>query len=350
MRVFVCLIVTAFCLESQQTQQAASQASGGQPVATLPAQGSTIKVDVGEVIVPVTVTDEKGKFVSDLVQADFQILDQGKAQNIQYFSRERAQPVVVGFLLDLSNNSRTHWKNYQDAAMELVHTLLPDDKKYSGYLVGYSSEAELMINTTNDAEKIEDKIRKLKPGGGSALYDAIYLACTKRSLVHGEPVDPRRVVVVIGDGNDNSSGKTLDQIIELAQRNLVTVYGISTASYGFAAAGDAALVRLAKETGGRVEYPLVNPYTDVSGYLSTPSDDGNYAYTVGTGGYTSAIASSIFRSVANIAGEVTTQYILRYVPDVPADSVRQYRTIEVKVSLPNVTVRARKGYYPFLLK
>jgi hypothetical protein len=91
----------------------------------------------------------------------------------------------------------------------------------------------------------------------------------------------------------------------------------------------------------------VNPYTDVSGYLSTPSDDGNYAYTVGSGGYASAVASSIFKSVAHIAGEVTTQYILRYIPEVPAESVKQYRNIEVKVSLPNVTVRARKGYYPF---
>jgi Ca-activated chloride channel family protein len=347
MRVLFCLLITAFFLESQQPAPAAAKPAASQPAATLPQQPPIFTGGTNEVIVPVTVTDEKGKFVSDLVQADFQILDQGKIQNIQYFSRERAQPVVVGFLLDLSNNSRTHWKNYQDAAMEMVHTLLPDDKKYSGYLIGYNSEAELMVNTTNDSEKIEEKIRKLKPGGGSALYDAIYLACTKRSLVHGEPVDPRRVVVVIGDGNDNSSGKTLEQIIELAQRNLVTVYGISTSAYGFEASGDAALVKLAKETGGRVEYPLVNPYQDVSGYLSTPSDDGNYALSVGSGGYASAIASSIFRSVANIAGEVTTQYILRYVPDVPADSVRQYRQIEVKVNLANVTVRARKGYYPF---
>jgi len=342
MRVFVCLLISAFCLESQQVPQSSSDA------ATLPVQ-NPIKVDVQEVIVPVTVTDEKGKFVSNLVQSDFQIFDQGKLQNIQYFSRERAQPVVVGILVDLSNNSRTHWKNYQDAAAELATTLVPGDKKYAGYLIGYGSEAELAVDTTNDGEKIMDKVRTMKPGGGSALYDAIYQACTRRSLIQGEPVDPRRVVVVVGDGNDNSSSKTLDEIIELAQRNLVTVYGISTSAYGFDAPGDAALQRLAEETGGRVEYPLVNPYKDVSGYLSTPSDDGNYAYAVGSGGYTSAIASSLFRSVAAIAGEVTTQYILRYVPDVPADSVKQYRKIEVKVALANVKVRARKGYYPFPL-
>ncbi len=336
MRVFVCLLITALCLESQQ------------PPPTLPAQQPPVfKGGVEEVIVPVTVTDDKGKFVSDLVQSDFQILDQGKIQSIQYFTRERSQPVVVGILMDLSNNSRTHWKNYQDAAIELANTLLPGDKKFAGYLIGYGNEAELMVDTTSDGEKIMEKIRKLKPGGGSALYDAIYQSCTRRSLIAGEPVDPRRVVVVIGDGNDNASSKTLDQVIELAQRNLITVYGISTSAYGFEATGDSALVKLAAETGGRVEYPLVNPYKDVSGYLSTPSDDGNYALSVGSGGYASAIASSIFRSIASVAGEVTLQYILRYIPDIPADSVRQYRKIEVKVALPNVTVRARKGYYPY---
>jgi VWFA-related protein len=346
MKVLVCLLITAFCLESQQPTQ--QQQAAAQPAPTLPAQQPPVfKGGVEEVIVPVTVTDDKGKFVSDLVQSDFQILDQGKIQNIQYFTRERSQPVVVGILMDLSNNSRTHWKNYQDAAIELTNTLLPGDKKFAGYLIGYGNEAELMVDTTSDGEKIMEKIRKLKPGGGSALYDAIYQSCTRRSLIAGEPVDPRRVVVVIGDGNDNASSKTLDQVIELAQRNLITVYGISTSAYGFEATGDSALVRLAEETGGRVEYPLVNPYKDVSGYLSTPSDDGNYALSVGSGGYASAVASSIFRSIASVAGEVTLQYILRYIPEASADSVRQYRKIEVKVALPNVKVRARKGYYPF---
>jgi len=340
MRVLLCLLVTGLCLESQQPPPAA-------PPAAQPQTQTPIRVDVQEVIVPVTVTDEKGKFVSDLKQEDFKILDQGKVQNIQYFTRERSQPVVVGILMDLSNNSRTHWKQYQEAAIELANTLLPGDKKYNGYLIGYGNEAELMVDTTNDSEKIMEKLRKVKPGGGSALYDAIYQACTRRSLIAGEPVDPRRVVVVIGDGNDNSSSKTLDQVIELAQRNLVTVYGISTSAYGFEATGDSALVRLAEETGGRVEYPLVNPYSDVSGYLSTPSDDGNYALAVGSGGYASAIASSIFKAVEHIAGEVTTQYILRYIPEVDAATVRQYRKLEVKVALANVKVRARRGYYPF---
>ena len=307
-----------------------------------------IRVQVNEVVVPVTVTDEKGRFVSNLEQKDFQILDQGKLQAIQYFSAERSQPVVAGFLMDLSNASRAQWKSYQEAAVEMVLTMLPGDKKFSGYLIGYSNEAELMVNTTSDPEKIVAKLRALKPGGGSALYDAIYQACTTRALVEGEPVDPRRILIIVGDGNDNSSKKNLDEVLELAQRNLVTIYGISTTAYGFTSEGTDNLVRLAEETGGRVEYPLQNVYKDVAGFLSTPSDEGNFALKVGTGGYASAISNSIFKAIANVAGEITTQYILRYVPDAAAaDSARQFRTINVKVALPDVKVRARKGYYPF---
>jgi Ca-activated chloride channel family protein len=307
-----------------------------------------IRVQVNEVVVPVTVTDEKGRFVSNLEQKDFQILDQGKPQAIQFFTAERSQPVVVGFLMDLSNSSRAQWKSYQDAAVEMALTMLPGDKKFSGYLIGYSNEAELMVNTTSDPEKIVAKLRALKPGGGAALYDAIYQACTRRSLVEGEPVDPRRILIIIGDGNDNSSKKNLDEVLELAQRNLVTIYGISTTAYGFTSEGTDNLVRLAEETGGRVEYPLQNVYKDVPGFLSTPSDEGNFALKVGTGGYASAISNSVFKAIANVAGEITTQYILRYIPDAAtADSARQFRTINVKVALPDVKVRARKGYYPF---
>ncbi len=330
-------------------------ASTGKAAAAAPQaeHAQPIRVQVNEVVVPVTVTDDKGRFVTNLDQSDFQIFDQNKEQKIEFFTRERNQPVVVGFLLDMSNNSRNQWKSWASSAEEMVVQMLPDNKpenkkRFSGYLIGYSNTAELMVDTTSDSEPIVDKIRKLKPGGGSAFYDAIYYACTTRKLVEGEPVEPRRIIIVIGDGNDNSSSHTLDEVLELAQRNLVTIYGISTVSSGFTSEGDANLVRLAEETGGRVEYPLNNPYKDVAGFLSQPRDEGNYAIQPGTGGYAAAISSSIFGSVANIVGEVTTQYIIRYVPDINAqESPRQLRTITVKVALPAVKVRARKNYYPF---
>ncbi len=343
-RVFLGITLAWPLLAQAPAPQNPSAAPTQDPSHNLP---PPIKVTVNEVIVPVTVTDEKGRFVSDLDKTDFHIYEEGKEQQIQFFTRERSQPVVVGFLMDVSNASRLHWKNYQDAAIELVQNLVPgDNPKFSGYLIGYSNDAELLVNTTTDPEPMVEKMEKLKPSGGSALYDAIYMACTSRKLVQGEPIEPRRVLVIVGDGHDNASKKTLDEALEIAQRNLVTIYGVSTVAFGFANEDDKNLVRLAEETGGRVEYPLENVYSDVSGYLSTPSDDGNYKFRVGTGGYASELAKGMYKAVEAVAGEVTTQYIIRYIPNT-VDQKKQFRNINVTVNLGNVKVRARKGYYPF---
>ena len=339
------LVALAFSQSAPQ-KPAEPKAEPPQP-ANATDQQHRIQVQVNEVIVPVTVTDEKGRFVSNLDAKDFRIFDEGKEQTIEYFNRERSQPVVVGFLIDISNANRVQWKRFQEAAEELVLNLLPGDPKFSGYLVTYGNEAELAVDTTNDAAPIVEKLRKVKPGGGAALFDGIYLACQKRHVLNGEPFDPRRVLIIIGDGHDNASKKGLNEVLEIAQRNLVTIYGMSTVSYGFTSEGDQNLIRLAQETGGRVEYPLQGLYSDISGYLSTPSDDGNYAIQVGTGGYTAEVSGGIFRAVAHIAGEVTTQYILRYIPSVEANTEgKAYRNIRVAVGLQNVKIRARKGYYP----
>jgi VWFA-related protein len=309
-----------------------------------------IQVSVREVIVPVTVTDKKtGRFVIDLDKNDFTVYDNDQEQNIEFFSRDHNQPVVIGFLMDVSNSTRIQWKDIQGAAIDLVDTLLPGDKKYSGYLIGYSTEASVLVDTTNDPEKIVAKLRTMRPGGGAALYDALYEACTNRKLVPGEPFEPRRIVVIIGDGHDNASKKTLGEVLELAQRNLVTIYGVNTSSYGFGNdTDDDILLKMAIATGGKVEYPLQNVYSDVSGYLQVPRDEGNYAYDVGTGGYSAAKASNIYRAIAHITGEITTQYILRYVPDIP-DTSRNRREIKVTVKIPDLNVRARQTYYPFSL-
>jgi VWFA-related protein len=304
------------------------------------------KTSVSEVIVPVTVTDTEGRFVSDLSKADFKLYDEGKEQTINFFTAERNQPVVIGYLVDLSNQSRLQWKNFMEAIQDLVVATMPDEKRFSGYLIGFSNTAELLVNTTSDQEKILEKVRRMKPGGGAALFDAVYQACTSRTLVKGEPIEPRRVIVIVGDGHDNASKKGLDEVLELAQRNLVTIYGVSTVAFGFTSEGEKNLSRLAESTGGRVVYPLQNVYKDVAGYLSTPSDEGNYALKVGTGGYASALMSGIVTAISNVAGEITTQYILRYSPS-DVDVRRDYRKIKVEVNLANVKVRAREGYYPF---
>jgi Ca-activated chloride channel family protein len=307
---------------------------------------SPIRVQVNEVIVPVTVTDSEGRFVSNLEKPDFKVFDQGVEQEIEFFTAERNQPVVIGFLVEQSNAMRLYWKRFRESTLELILALMPEDPKFSGYLISYSNDAELVVDTTWEPTAMLEAIREMKPGGGSALYDAIYMSCTNRELVEGEPIEPRRVLVIIGDGHDNASEKTLEEVLELAQRNLVTIYAMSTVSFEFDSEHESNLLRLARETGGRVEYPLDDVYDDISGYLSKPSDAGNYAITVGTGGYSAHLAEGMFDSIAALSGEITTQYILRYTPKV-TDDPRIFRNIRVEVALPSVKIRHRAGYYPY---
>jgi Ca-activated chloride channel family protein len=324
-----------------------------------PQNPPTFRSNPTEVIVPVTATDSKGRFISDLVQSDFHIFDEGREQKIDYFSHEQAQPVVIGFLIDVSNRMKVEWKRYQESTSELMLNLLPGDKKYSGYLITYGNDAELVTDTRSDAEAMVRKLEKLKPAGGAALFDALYMACTSRKTVEGEPYEPRRVVIIIGDGHDSSSKKTLQEVQEIAQRNLVTIYAMDTTAFGFHTDDEDNLVALTAATGGRIEAPLgENVYKDVSGYLSNPQDAGNYAIQVGTGGYTAEVQKAIFLAVSNLIGEITTQYVMRYHPDLKSDcgpdqpkcdnsADKQFRHIKVTVGLPNVTLRFRDGYFPF---
>ncbi len=344
------------------SQQPARQAEPPQQTQTPPApqpapqskaaeqESARFFVESRLVLLPVTVTDDRGYFVSNLTAADFRVLDEGRPQRIKVFNHNEKQPIVIGFLLDLSSASAVHWKDYQEGVEQLIWALLPGEKdKYrQGYLITYGNEADLVVNTTWDGQSMVEKIEKMKPGGGSALYDAIYMACTSREVVKGEPYEPRRVVIIIGDGHNNTSSKSLAEVIEIAKRHMVTIYGLSTVAYGFENAEQDVLERMAFETGGMVEYPLSGAYKDIAGYLSTPKDAGNYVYDPGTGAYASAKLKNIITSVAHLQGELTTQYLLQYVPDTdPEDRARIFR--HVKVELPNLSnalIKTRDGYYP----
>ena len=121
--------------------------------ATIAKGQAPIKVSVNEVIVPVTVTDEKGRFLSNLTRDDFKIFDENKEQKIDFFSHEQSQPVVIGFLIDTSNGMMIHWDKYKEAATELMLNLLPGDRKYSGYLISYGNTAELVADTSSSTDK-----------------------------------------------------------------------------------------------------------------------------------------------------------------------------------------------------
>ena len=314
---------------------------------TAPAPSGQIQVQVNVVNVPVTVTDASDRFITDLEKKDFTIWEDGKQVEVRYFTRDPKQPVVVGFLLDMSNAARLYFKTYQEAITDLAFNLLPGDNRNKGFLGIYATEADFLVPSTSDAEPIAEKMRKLKPGGGSAMLDAVYQACTRYFAVKGEPMEPKRVLILVGDGHDNSSKVSLEQTLEAAQRAQVVIYAVSTVAYGFHHPEEENLVRLAEETGGRVERPLQKIHTKVSGYLSTPSDEGNYAYKVGTGQYAAELSGKLYKAILDISGDITHQYVLGYTPPAPfTDS--KFRPIKVAVNLKDVEVklRARKGYFP----
>src|SRR5579863_7510790 len=131
----------------QQTQPKGSQPPIP-PVQAAPEQGKTpgllVKTSPTEIIVPVTVTDDKGRYLSNLEERDFRIMDEGRIQKTTFFYHDSPgvrQHTVIGFLVDLSSSNRSHWDKFQDATKEMILGLMPYDPNYTGYLIGYSTTA-----------------------------------------------------------------------------------------------------------------------------------------------------------------------------------------------------------------
>lgn len=317
------------------------------------AASESIIVDVNVVNVPITVAAADGKFIVDLKKNDFEVFEDGQPVEIRYFTRipddePDTPPLHVGFLIDLSNSARLYYKTYKSSIGDLAWILVPEGGENQGFLMGYHTEVDLLVEKTSDPYPIAQRMENLKHGGGSAMIDAAYEACNTHLASKGYrgAGEPRKVLVVIGDGHDNASKRTVDEVIAAAQREQVTIYAVSTVGWGYHEEEEENLIRMARSTGGRVVRPMQKVHSDVAGYLSKPQDAGNYARTVGTGEYARAQLEALYRAILDVSGAVQSQYILGYVPPTPF-SDRRYREIKVKVNLPaDVEVDYRRGYYP----
>ena len=335
-RVSISLLISCGLLSAQQAEQ----------------PSETIRVDVDVVNVPVTVTDSEGKYIIDLNKDDFEIYEDGRRVDIRYFTASTAEeakpPLWVGFLVELSNTARIYYKSYKESIGDLAYILVPEGGRNKGFLMGYHTEVDLLVKTTGDPYPIAQRMERLKHGGGSAMLDAIYAACTEQlaSATYQGSGEPRKIIVIVGDGHDNASKRTLEEVIFEAQRNHVTIFGVSTVAWGFQEEEEENLYRMARATGGRVGAPMEGVHSDISGYLSKPQDAGNYVRTVGTGEYARAQLEALYRAILAIAGDVQSQYILAYNPPAPF-SDQKFREIKVKVNLDAETkIRHRTGYYP----
>ncbi len=324
------------------------------PPAVSPTGEKPIQVEVNVVNIPVTVKDTEGRFVIDLNKTDFKVYEDGEPVEIRYFTKSNDQenkpPLHVGFLVDLSNSARLDYKTYKNSIGDLAFALIPEVGKSNnkGFLFGYHTEVDMLVDVTSDPYLLSEKMENLKHGGGSTLLDAIYMACTKklRSVPYQGAGEPRKAVVVVGDGHDNASKVSLEEVIAAAQREQVTVYAVSTVAWGQHQEEEQNLYKLAEATGGRVVQPMQKVHKDVSGYLSKPQDAGNFVYTVGTGEYAQAQLQALYSAISSIHGEVQAQYLLGYNPLTPFSDGR-FRKVRVELNLPaEVEVTYRPGYYP----
>ena len=275
-------------------------------------ESDIIKVDVARVPLLFTVTDRRNRFVTDLGREDFQVFDDGWQQEIREFDRESDLPLRIGVILDTSNSIRARFKFEQEAAIEFLQGVLVEEYDRA-FLVSFDTRAELIVDYTNDIEELADGVRRLRAGGGTALYDAIYYACRDK-LPEDQPKEQfRRALVVIGDGEDNRSTVTREDALEMAHKAEAVVYAISTnRSGGHLATGDKTLGRFSKETGGVIYRPFQ--------------------------------ARDLQQSFANIANELRHQYFILYSPSQFVNDGSFHR-VEVRTRHRNATVRVRSGYY-----
>jgi VWFA-related protein len=294
---------------------------------------TTIPVTVNLVDVLFTVLDRRNKLVPDLGQKDFQILDDNVPQDIRYFSRQSDLPLRIGMLLDTSNSIRDRIKFEQDAANNFLYSVIRRNKD-EAFLMTFDDEPQVLQGFTGDTGLLRDKILRTRAGGGTAVYDAIYDACTKE-LNHpprppgDQPDVVRRVMILISDGDDNLSTHTRAEAIEMAQRTSVVIYAISTSTQWVT------LDDPSKEKTGNRKYHL----TEGDKILQDLSDE-----TGGRAFYPYHV-DDLDQSFQDIGDELRNQYSIAYNPTNHSVDGRYHK---IKIDTPDhkgYQVRARRGYY-----
>ncbi len=243
--------------QMQNTAQrpAISGAVGGGSAADYNADTTTTIVKtVNEVNLVFTVTDRHGHFISDLKRDDIKVLDDNKPTAISSFISQTDLPLRVGLLIDASSSIRDRFRFEQEAAIEFLNQIIRP-RSDEAFVLGFDSVSEITQDFTDDTARLAHGVRMLRPGGGTALFDAIYEASKTKLATARATVPTRRAIILLSDGEDNQSRVTREQAIEMAQRAEVIVYAISTNISGIKTRGDKVLERFAETTGGRVFFP-----------------------------------------------------------------------------------------------
>jgi VWFA-related protein len=291
----------------------------GQSATTAPAQSATaqdaatptLKVQANEVDLVFTVTDKNGKFINGLNQSSFGLLDDGRPpESVLHFYSQTNLPLRVGIMLDTSSSIRQRFQFEQDSAITFLLQVLHRNDR--AFVEGFDVQTDMEQGFSNNIDLLSQGIHKLRPGGGTAMYDALYSACKDQMLTLREDGPVRKAIVLVSDGNDNYSHALENDAIKECQRADTIVYAISTDVSPSRDKGDDVLRRIAETTGGQAFYPV--RIEDVAlGFIS-------------------------------IEQELRSQYLLEYRPaNFKQDG--SFRTIYLHALDSKYHVRAHTGYF-----
>jgi VWFA-related protein len=317
---------SAVALQAQQpaaspaapaSAQSAPAPASQQPAPVTPDQAAQnapiIKANVNEVNLIFTVTDKHGHYIPNLQQSDFALLDDQKAPaRVNSFHQQINLPLRVGIVIDASTSIRSRFQFEQQSASEfLLETL--KSRADRAFVLGFDVTPTIEQDWTDNIDALQTGINRLRPGGGTAMYDAVYTACRDKLLDVARGQEPvRKAMILISDGDDNQSRVHPDEAIKMCERAETIIYAISTNWTPSRGKGDKALTEMAEATGGEVFFP--------------PS------------------VEEMSESFKNIEEELRSQYSLDYTPaDFKYDGA--FRTIYLYCIDRRYQVRAKKGYF-----
>jgi VWFA-related protein len=294
------------------------------PQQPAPPQGPVIKTSVNLVNLFVTVRDKNKRIMSDLKQEDFKVFEDNQEQKIAFFSKEVTLPITLALLLDTSGSEQDMLGAIQEAGSAFLSRILK--KGDEALVMSFDSDVDLLSDFTDDRAQLDRAVRKARiniPGGGviagnpgpigsqhqtgTALYDAIYLACGEKLNTEAG----RKAIVIVTDAQDEGSKVRIEEAIEAAQRTDTVVHILLVYDRRFGANSGAAH-KIADDTGGRV--------------IDVRSD------------------KKMMQAFDEISEELRSQYTLGYYPtNTSLDG--KFRKVKVDMNNHDLKVLARKGYY-----
>ncbi|HUN86601.1 MAG TPA: VWA domain-containing protein [Terracidiphilus sp.] len=295
------------------TQNSATTLAPGQAAADPDASNQpTIKIGVNEVNLIFTVTDKHGHYIPNLKLSDFALLDNQRApERVNSFRQQINLPLRVGIVIDASTSIRSRFQFEQQSASEFLLETLKSNKD-KAFVMGFDVTPTIEQDWTDNIDALQTGINRLRPGGGTAMFDAVYTACRDKLLSERGTEPVRKAMILISDGDDNQSRVRPDEAIKECQRAETIIYAISTNWTPSRGRGDKVLSEMAEATGGQVFFP--------------PS------------------VEEMATSFKSIEEELRSQYALNYTPaDFKDDGA--FRTIYLYCNDRRYQVRAKKGYF-----